>query len=417
MAGLLESLKNLQFNPTPMSTGLMMAGANMMQAGGPSLAPRNFGTAFGSGMEGLVQGALMQRKQQQDEEEAKAMQAYRDALMAGKIASADSGNNPYFQAISTPQGIATLDARTGKISLADINGKPVMKSPDDPALQAQITAAKEGQKLHKFVNPMGREGYGRGTDITAGAVPDLIKQPMSQSGVNMSMTVKPSMMQHLIDVWGTPENAVAEIKRNPGAYADKEFGADQSTMSQRQGPVMGPSMQEKAALEIQKKQAAADIENQKKITQAEQKKQMSADNMLKLVSKPYDGKTIEQWIDSATGSGIGAGVDKLIAASGQALPGSIANEKLKTLQGWLVSNVPRMEGPQSDFDVQNYKQMASNISDPSVPAEIKKASFATMKEIMSRYDENGQPKQSTPSASPNTMPSNDLDSLRSKYYK
>jgi len=62
----------------------MMAGANMMQAGGPSLAPRNFGTAFGSGMEGLVQGALLQRKQQQDEEEAKAMQAYRDALMAGK---------------------------------------------------------------------------------------------------------------------------------------------------------------------------------------------------------------------------------------------------------------------------------------------------------------------------------------------
>jgi len=125
-----------------------------------------------------------------------------------------------------------------------------------PERRAAITAGIEGQKLHKFVDENNREGYGRGTDITGGSVPDLA--PTQKPGVNMSVNIRPSMMQHLVDQYGQ-DGAIEEIKRNPTQYHNKEFGGGAG----RSGPVMGPSMQDKAALDIEtdikKKQAESDI--------------------------------------------------------------------------------------------------------------------------------------------------------------
>jgi len=44
-----------------------------------------------------------------------------------------------------------------------------------------------------------------------------------------------------------------------------------------------------------------------------------------------------------------------------------ANEELKLLSGWLVANVPRMEGPQSNFDVKNYQTMAADLGNTMKP--------------------------------------------------
>jgi hypothetical protein len=64
---------------------------------------------------------------------------------------------------------------------------------------------------------------------------------------------------------------------------------------------------------------------------------------------------------------------------------SLATNKLKTISGWLVSNIPRMEGPQSDFDVKNYQQMAGDIGDPTKTIEERLAAFNTIKQIVSKY--------------------------------
>ncbi|MFZ2405044.1 MAG: hypothetical protein WAW41_07900 [Methylobacter sp.] len=71
MAGLLETLQNLRFNPSPLSTGLMLGGANMMQAGGPSLHPQNFGSAMGAGLQGLLQGYVGARETDYERERQK----------------------------------------------------------------------------------------------------------------------------------------------------------------------------------------------------------------------------------------------------------------------------------------------------------------------------------------------------------
>lgn len=62
-----------------------------------------------------------------------------------------------------------------------------------------------------------------------------------------------------------------------------------------------------------------------------------------------------------------------------------ANAALKVISGKLVSNMPRMEGPQSDKDVQLYKDMAANIADPTVPAQDKRVALQALKDLNAKY--------------------------------
>jgi hypothetical protein len=92
-------------------------------------------------------------------------------------------------------------------------------------------------------------------------------------------------------------------------------------------------------------------------------------------------------IEAATGSIAGAGRDKLAAAFGIAPQGAQAIAQLKVLQAGLMTNMPRMEGPQSDADVLLYREAAGQIGDPAVPREIKKAAVTTIRRIQEKYKE------------------------------
>jgi len=90
-------------------------------------------------------------------------------------------------------------------------------------------------------------------------------------------------------------------------------------------------------------------------------------------------------VDAATGSLAGAGADKLAAAFGKAPSGAEAIAQLKVLQAGLMLNMPRMEGPQSDRDVELYREAAASLGDPTVPRAIKKAAIKTIRDVQERY--------------------------------
>lgn len=94
-------------------------------------------------------------------------------------------------------------------------------------------------------------------------------------------------------------------------------------------------------------------------------------------------------IDEATGSGTGATRDKLAAYFGVSTSGARAIAQLKPLQAAIMMNQPRMEGPQSDKDVQLYREAAGQIGDPEVPAETKKAALKTIRTLQQKYREIG----------------------------
>lgn len=97
--------------------------------------------------------------------------------------------------------------------------------------------------------------------------------------------------------------------------------------------------------------------------------------------------SIEKLLDDATGSGIGRLIDGGARIIGVATKGDVATAQLGTLGGQLVALMPKMSGPQSDKDVEMYKQMAGKLDDPSIPIEIRRAALQTIRELNAKYSE------------------------------
>jgi hypothetical protein len=291
------------------------------------------------------------------------------------------------------QGKISLERNKNKIGpvVGEDDATRIMKYGEaagfEPALDA--TARVESGNNPNAVSPAGARGTYQIMDETADD-PGYGLKPLSPNAteeqkrlfaaeyqLNMLKAHPDWTYGHVVSAYNMGPGNVEKGRRNPD-YEKKIMGG-----------VRSPTMQEKNAAKTQQaltqKQGEANIENEQKTKQTQQKKEQSAENMLKITSEPYQGKTIEQWIDEATGSGIGASVDSAARFFGNSTKGAQAQKVLETIQGWLVSNVPRMEGPQSDFDVRNYQQMASDISNPNITREEKLKSFQTMRALMQKY--------------------------------
>ncbi|RQO57029.1 hypothetical protein DBV14_09475 [Variovorax sp. KBW07] len=86
--------------------------------------------------------------------------------------------------------------------------------------------------------------------------------------------------------------------------------------------------------------------------------------------------------DGPTDSGIGSLIDSGAAFIGVSPKGAQAAARLKALGGWLVSNVPRMEGPQSNFDVANYQVMAADVANDKLPLDRRKAALDSIVQML-----------------------------------
>lgn len=93
----------------------------------------------------------------------------------------------------------------------------------------------------------------------------------------------------------------------------------------------------------------------------------------------------EALLPKATGSLLGAGIAKGKTALGISDESTQANERLKLLAGWAVANVPRMEGPQSNFDVQNYREMAATLGDSTKPHKDRMAALNQLRVLQKKY--------------------------------
>ena len=87
-----------------------------------------------------------------------------------------------------------------------------------------------------------------------------------------------------------------------------------------------------------------------------------------------------------TGSGIGTSVDAAGAVVGYTPKGASQDDQLRAISGQLVAKMPRMEGPQSDRDVQLYTQMAGQIGDSTIPVKRRLEALQTVEGIIKKYE-------------------------------
>ena len=107
----------------------------------------------------------------------------------------------------------------------------------------------------------------------------------------------------------------------------------------------------------------------------------------KLANKLTTGvdRALELLQQGPTSSVVGNLADKGMGAIGISTKGGETAAQLEALSGWLVSNVPRMEGPQSNIDVQNYQTMAGRIGDRNLPIGTRKAAAEEVKRLQMKY--------------------------------
>lgn len=90
-------------------------------------------------------------------------------------------------------------------------------------------------------------------------------------------------------------------------------------------------------------------------------------------------------IPIATGSGAGRLVDAATSFVGKETEGDNASTQLETLAGWMTSNVPRMQGPQSDKDTLLYKQMAAQVGDRTKTRAARLKALDTLEALQKKY--------------------------------
>jgi hypothetical protein len=82
-----------------------------------------------------------------------------------------------------------------------------------------------------------------------------------------------------------------------------------------------------------------------------------------------------------TGSGLGTAANVALSAAGVSTRKTQLDNQLKNVAGYLTSAVPRMQGPQSNYDVQLYQQMAGDVGNTSKPVADRLAAVQFMKAI------------------------------------
>ena len=91
-----------------------------------------------------------------------------------------------------------------------------------------------------------------------------------------------------------------------------------------------------------------------------------------------------------TDSGLGSIRDSAMGFFGGSTKAGEAAQRLKALGGWLTANVPRMEGPQSNFDVANYQLMEADVANDKLPLERRLAAAQTIRQMLTPLAGQGQ---------------------------
>lgn len=440
MAGLLETLQNLRFNPSPLSTGLMLGGANMMQAGGPSLQPQNFGSAMGAGLQGLLQGYVGAQDAQTERDMRKLMlqrQLDNDAINSEyHRAQIDHLKNPNKYAAATPgqwyippgakeenfgglKGFRTPDGAFIPNRAAATEYQTIMTDPDKLAPIAE--AKKRGEGFGTLVDRETPEGTQKGFyGDFAGTNPGNLRVPgkqefqqfgSRQEGLNAIEKQLAlygdrgiNTLSAIASTWAPPnENDTPQYIKNLATFTGYRpdaalnlkdpvvLRALSSAISRQEGAkvydqgglITGPT-------KAQQKAVDAAIEVQTAI--GKKQGEGALENQQALIKRARDANDVISTLNQAapivgrsTGSGLGAMADSVAGFFGHSTQGAEAADQLRVLEGDLIAKMPKMSGPQSDRDALLYKQMAAQVGDPTIPIERKQKAMQALAELQAKY--------------------------------
>lgn len=179
---------------------------------------------------------------------------------------------------------------------------------------------------------------------------------------------------------GNPNMLPAETKAYVSSVMTRQAVGGHQERQQSGNMAAGPSAAETIANDAAKAKAVG-------TAQADVVRDTGQQKENKLYGQLTAGldRAIELLKAGPTASGAGAMMDSAANFFGKSTKGADLASQLDTISGWLTSNVPRMEGPQSDKDVANYRIMAAEVGDRTKPTSQRLAAAMELQGLQAKY--------------------------------
>lgn len=322
-----------------------------------------------------------------------------DKLVQRSALNAASGNaSPQdlqiLQAQDILKGPQTQYQRLESGEIVPMGGSSIM----DRVLQMGAKTYAPSYPPFGNVSPTPQQPTGALSAIPA-LTEDQLNTPIQRMGANHPAALTQQQQEALSargDVMNRPAMPLPQITPPVGA-----------------GPKTIQAAQE-ANVELSK--TAAQIPLKGQIAQAEKSGQLAAESIQKNLDAAKKAGNLfigideaEKYLKDATG-GLGPYIgNKIKGIRGQSDEQTQANAKLKLVSGWMVSNVPRMEGPQSNFDVENYKTMAADVGNELLPIGDRIAALKSLRFLQEKYS--GQGSNTSNTNGKNNQTQTSVDSL------
>lgn len=277
-----------------------------------------------------------------------------------------------------PQLNVSQDGKTSMVRIGP-DGLPVVSAPQG-ALDTfgGYQRAQAGLKPIKVYNPAtGREEYSNEAAVA---------QPGGEAGMRAAvqggMGADPMAIQR--EIAATRNDLLKPLDPSSRASLQAHL-ADLLTQAQRtpapSGNVAaGPSAAEAA---IQKANEARAVDTAKADVVRDTTKATDAKRYGQLTAGV--SRAIELLKAGPTASGAGSLYDAAQGFFGESNKGADLASQLDTLSGWLTANVPRMEGPQSDRDVMQYKIQAAAVGDRTKPVSQRLKAAEELQSLQNKY--------------------------------
>lgn len=340
-----------------------------------------------------------------------APSGYREFQLTAQAAGLKPGTPEYQQAANIALG------REGRASNAGIGFQKVTGADGrerigrtNPRTGAFEVYNEQSGQFEPMGSPM--QGGQPQAAATGSGMADI--QGKQQALLNQAnLMVKMGADPKKIDQWLTEQTGqISGMQVTPAANPGLAVGrapedTEAAKEDARQRVELGYLPQKEAittAADIERAKGKAKADTQAAIDKQNAERSRDARSTLALLDEA------EKLLPNATGSAAGSLRDQAAASVGVSTAGAQATAQLQTIAGQLTSKMPRMQGPQSDKDVQLYKQMAGDLANPNLPVATRMAALRTIRSLNQKYANDGQ--QPAPAKQ---APSGGIDDLLSKY--